>query len=203
MKNVIAISQPIPFIAEALLHQKNIAIAETFEREKQRLLNFIKKRIPKTDDAEDILQDVFFQLTESFEVLRPIEQMTAWLFKVTRNKIIDRYRKKKPESIEGLALAYDTDGEESPTLLNWIFDPVNNPEEDLTRKLIWETVCQALEEMPVEQKEVFVRHELENKSFKEISEMTEVSVNTLLSRKRYAVLFLRKRLQDIYNEMLN
>ncbi|MBC8109497.1 MAG: RNA polymerase sigma factor [Verrucomicrobia bacterium] len=203
MKNVIAISQPIPFIAEALLQEKNIAIAETFEREKQRLLSFIKKRIPKTDDAEDILQDVFFQLTESFEVLRPIEQMTAWLFKVTRNKIIDRYRKKKPESIEGLALAYDTDGEESPTLLNWIFDPVNNPEEDLTRKLIWETVCQALEEMPVEQKDVFVRHELENKSFKEISEMTEVSVNTLLSRKRYAVLFLRKRLQDIYNEMLH
>jgi RNA polymerase sigma factor (sigma-70 family) len=202
MKNVIAIPQPM-LIAEALLHEKNTAIAETFEREKQRLLSFIKKRIPKTDDAEDILQDVFFQLTESFEVLRPIEQMTAWLFKVTRNKIIDRYRKKKPESIEGLALAYDTDGEESQTLLNWIFDPVNNPEEDLTRKLIWETVCQALEEMPAEQKEVFVWHELENKSFKEIAEMTEVSVNTLLSRKRYAVMFLRKRLQDIYNEMLN
>jgi RNA polymerase sigma factor (sigma-70 family) len=177
----------------------SLIVADAFRKEKQRLLQFIRRRIPKTEDAEDILQDVFEQLTESFDVLRPIEQLTAWLFRVTRNKIIDRYRKKKPESLENLV---GTEGEEKPDFLALLTDAAT-PEDDLMRSLVWETLQEALLQLPDNQREVFVWHELEDRSFKEISEMTGVAVNTLLSRKRYAVLFLRERLRQVYEEFMS
>jgi len=179
---------------------RNQTLKLTFQHEKQRLLAFIRKRVPEKTDAEDILQDVFYQLAETFNVLEPIEQVSAWLFRVARNKIIDRYRKKKPESLEQYLNAGED--EESWNLSKLIFDPQDGPENTYTRTRVWDTLAEALDELPVEQREVFVWHELEGKSFKEISDETGVAVNTLLSRKRYAVLHLRKRLESLYNEIL-
>lgn len=179
---------------------KNQTLKLAFQGEKQRLLAFIRKRVPEKTDAEDILQDVFYQLAETFNVLEPIEQISAWLFRVARNKIIDRYRKKKPESLE----QYLNTGEEEESwnLSKLLFDPQDGPENTYTRTRVWDTLAEALDELPAEQREVFVWHELEGKSFKDIAEATGVTVNTLLSRKRYAVLHLRKRLESLYDEML-
>jgi len=181
--------------------QKDETIRNTFQQEQKRLLEFIRKRVPGKADAEDILQDVFYQLTQNFSALQPIEQMSSWLFKVARNKIIDKYRKHKPESIE----KYSSTNEESDgySFLNFFFDPKNNPEDEYTKAVIWEALAEALEELPEEQREAFILHEIEGRDFKEIAEMKGVTVNTLLSRKRYAVLYLRKRLKDLYEEMLN
>jgi RNA polymerase sigma factor (sigma-70 family) len=184
---------------ETLSLEREAHLSETFRKEQKRLLSFIRRRVPQPDEAEDILQDVFEQLAVSFDVLKPIEQMTAWLFRVTRNKIIDRYRKKKPDSLEEISLRYSNE-EDAPVLFEWLSDPQNTPETDFQRNLIWEALWEALGELPEEQREVFVWHELEDKSFKEMSEITGVSVNTLLSRKRYAVLALQKKLQTIYND---
>ena len=189
-----------PFVTtEALSLQRDAHLSETFRKEQKRLLSFIRRRIPQPDEAEDILQDVFEQLAATFDVLKPIEQMTAWLFRVTRNKIIDRYRKKKPESLEEISMRY-ADDEDAPMLFEWLSDPQNTPETEFQRNLIWDTLWEALGQLPAEQRDVFVWHELEEKSFKEMAEMTGVSVNTLLSRKRYAVLSLQKKLQSLYND---
>jgi len=156
----------------------------------KRLLGFIRKRVRNEADAEDILQDVFYQFIGNTE---PIEQLTSWLFTVTRNKIIDRQRKHKPDLIEDV---YTTaDDEES---LNWselFFDSSDNPETDYLRTLFWETLNEALDELPEEQKQVFILNELEGVPFKIIAEQTGETINTLISRKRYAVLHLRQRLQ--------
>jgi RNA polymerase sigma factor (sigma-70 family) len=188
----------------SLMAQKEETIKNAFQKEKSRLFDFIRKRVPGKADAEDVLQDVFFQFTTSFSALEPIEQISSWLFKVARNKIIDRSRKHKPESIEKYSFG-NTDGDEGMenSILNVFFDPLNNPEDDYARSLMWEALEAALNELPEEQREVFVLHEIEGRDFKEISEMKKVSVNTLLSRKRYAVLHLRKKLKDFYDEMLN
>jgi RNA polymerase sigma factor (sigma-70 family) len=152
------------------------------------------------EDAEDILQDVFFQLTANFSVTEPIEQLSSWLFRVARNKIIDWYRKRKPASIdETLA-----NGEQNETALNLediLPDPAAGPDLAYARSLIWDELEEALDDLPEAQRYVFVQHELEGKSFKEIADDTGESVNTLLSRKRYAVLFLRERLLDSYNDL--
>ena len=179
---------------------KNQTLKVAFQDEKQRLLAFIRKRVPEKTDAEDILQDVFYQLAETFNVLEPIEQISAWLFRVARNKIIDRYRKKKPESLE--QYLNTGEDEESWNLSRLLFDPQDGPENTYTRTRVWDALAEALDELPTEQRDVFVWHELEGKSFKDISEETGVTVNTLLSRKRYAVLHLRKRLESLYDEML-
>jgi RNA polymerase sigma factor (sigma-70 family) len=184
---------PIKVVAEKVEH----AVEQTFRKERKRLLSFIRKRIPQPEDAEDILQDVFYQLLERLE---PIEQVTAWLFRVARNKIIDRYRKRKPESLEGLMTS--SDGEDEPTrMLDWVLDPNGNPEDFYERSMVWEQLADALAELPKEQREAFVMHELEGKSFKEMAEEAGVSVNTMLSRKRYAVLHLRRRLEHLYNDL--
>lgn len=165
----------------------------------KRLMGFIRKRVNNEADAEDILQDVFYQFIGNTQ---PIEQMTAWMFTVARNKIIDRQRKKRPEALEDLF--GEEESEESG--LNWtefLFDASDNPEKDYLRNLFWEELNNALNELPAEQKQVFILNELEGVPFKEIAERTGETVNTLLSRKRYAVLHLRNRLSTLKDDLLN
>jgi RNA polymerase sigma factor (sigma-70 family) len=164
----------------------------------KRLMGFIRKRVSNEADAEDVLQDVFYQFMGNTQ---PIEQMSAWLFTVARNKITDRQRKHKPEALEDVFK--DEEGEDS---INWselLFDASNNPEKEYLRSLFWEELNAALAELPAEQREVFIRHELEGVSFKEMAEKTGETVNTLISRKRYAVLHLRERLSVLKEELLN
>src|SRR5258708_35119090 len=173
-------------------------ISEVVKREQSRLRNFIRQRVPDPRDAEDILQDVFYKLVEANRLLMPIEHVTGWLFRVARNRITDLFRKKKPESF-GDAAAGDEDGE-ALRVEDLLPSPNAGPEALYFRNLLLDELELALDELPEEQREVFVAHELEGHSFKELAEETGVSVNTLLSRKRYAVLYLRKRLQNIYDE---
>jgi RNA polymerase sigma factor (sigma-70 family) len=182
---------------------QNQSIQETVKKESPRLLDFIRKRIPDTDDAEDILQDVFYQLIEAYRLMKPIEEVTAWLFTVTRNKITDRFRKKKPESLEK-QLSYKREEEGEMLNLSDIIPAQADPaDKKMLRTAVMEELEEALDDLPKEQREVFMLHEIDGKSFKEISDMTGASVNTLLSRKRYAVLFLRERLKDLYKELIN
>ena len=163
----------------------------------KRLLGFIRRRVANEADAEDILQDVFYQFMGNTQ---PIEQLTGWLFTVARNKIIDRKRKHKPDLLEDVFAGNDDDN------LNWaelFFAKDDNPETEYLRTLFWEALNNALNELPEEQKSVFILNELEGVSFKDIAEKTGVTVNTLLSRKRYAVLHLRERLQILRDELLN
>jgi RNA polymerase sigma factor (sigma-70 family) len=164
----------------------------------KRLLGFIRKRVSNEADAEDILQDVFYQLAGNTQ---PIEQLTAWLFRVARNRIVDVKRKHKPELLDDLYMSTDEDDS-----LGWtdiLSDLDDTPENTYLRSIFWETLNAALEELPTEQKQVFVLNELEGVPFKEIAEQTGATVNTLLSRKRYAVLHLRERLQVLRDELLN
>jgi RNA polymerase sigma factor (sigma-70 family) len=174
-------------------------ISEVVKREQGRLGSFIRRRVPDPRDAEDILQDVFYELVEANRLLMPIEHITGWLFRVARNRIIDLFRKKKPESFSDSAIE-DEEGE-LLQLEELLPSPDAGPDAIYARNLLLEQLEIALEELPEEQREVFVAHELEGLSFKEIAAETGVSVNTLLSRKRYAVLHLRERLQEIYYEL--
>ncbi len=188
-------------VLEALTITKDSAaeLDRTMRSERKRLLDFIRKRVRNQSDAEDILQDVFYQLVTNYSVTDPIEKLTAWLFTVARNKIIDWYRKRRPESLPS-----DPGDLDSPLNLEEIlFDPKQNPDRVYARSLVWSELSEALDELPDEQRDVFVMHELEGRSFKEIAELTGEPINTLLSRKRYAVLFLREQLQELYNEMEN
>ena len=164
----------------------------------KRLLGFIRQRVNNEADAEDILQDVWFQFSASAE---PIEQVGSWLFTVARNKITDRYRKHKPELLDDILPPEDEEG--NIGFRDLLFDDSNNPETAYLRNLFWETLEQALQELPEEQRSVFVKNELEDIPFKTLAETTGISVNTLISRKRYAVLHLRNRLTDLRNELLN
>lgn len=187
----------------AMTEQQNRSINETIKKESPRLLNFIRKHIPDVNDAEDILQDVFYQLVENSRLMRPIGEMSAWLFTVARNKITDRFRKKKPESLEK-QLSYSR--EENGEMLNIadILPSADVPQDTrMLRAAIMEELEDALDEMPKEQRDVFMMHEIDGKSFKEIADITGASVNTLLSRKRYAVLYLRERLKELHKELLN
>jgi RNA polymerase sigma factor (sigma-70 family) len=165
----------------------------------QRLLGFIRKRVNNEADVEDILQDVWYQLTATVDT-EPIEQVGSWLFTVARNKITDRYRKKKPELLEDLIGTEDENGEFS--FREILFDDSNNPETAYQRNLFWEILNESLQELPVDQRDVFIWNELEDKSFKEIADRTGENINTLISRKRYAVLHLRERLQTLYDEII-
>lgn len=165
----------------------------------KQLLGFIRRRVSSQADAEDILQDVWYQLTTAVDS-EPIEQMSGWLFKVARNKIIDRYRKKQPDSLDLLLETGETDN--GPDLAAILLDKGQDPETDNLRSLFWKTLDGALDELPEEQRAVFVWNELDGLSFKEIAERTGEKVNTLISRKRYAVLHLRERLQTLYQEII-
>ena len=167
------------------------------QREQSRLGNFIRRRVPDPRDAEDILQEVFYELVEANRLLMPIEHVTGWLFRVARNRITDLFRKKKPESFSELPWH---DEEELLNLEDLLPSPDAGPDALYARSVLLEELEFALDELPDEQREVFVGHEIEGRSFKEMAAETGVSVNTLLSRKRYAVLHLRERLQSIFNE---
>ena len=174
-------------------------ISDVVKREQSRLRNFIRRRVPDPRDAEDILQDVFYELVEANRLLMPIEHVTGWLFRVARNRITDLFRKKRPESLSDTAVT-DEDGE-LPQLEDLLPSPDAGPEALYLRNALLDELELAIEELPKEQREVFVAHEFEGRSFKEIAAETGVNVNTLLSRKRYAVLHLRERLQNIYDEL--
>src|SRR5438874_9089707 len=173
-------------------------ISEVVEREHSRLRNFIRRRVPDPRDAEDILQDVFYELVEANRLLMPIEHVTGWLFRVARNRVTDLFRKKKPESFSDIAVEDQED--ERLQLEDLLPSPDAGPEALYALSVLLGELELAVEELPREQREVFVAHELEGRSFKEMAAETGVSVNTLLSRKRYAVLHLRERLQSIYDE---
>jgi RNA polymerase sigma factor (sigma-70 family) len=173
-------------------------ISEVVKREGSRLRNFIRRRVPDPRDAEDVLQDVFYRLVEANRLLMPIDHVTGWLFRVARNRITDLFRKKQPENFSDTALQ-DDEGE-SLQIEDLLPSPDAGPEALYFRNLLLDELALALDELPDEQREVFVAHELEGRSFKELAAETGVSVNTLLSRKRYAVLHLRERLQDIHDE---
>ena len=167
-------------------------------KERSRLRNFIRRRVPDPADAEDIVQEVFYELVEANRLLMPIEHVTGWLFRVARNRITDLFRKKKPEAFSE-AVVEDEDGERL-RVEDLLPSPDAGPDALYLRNMLLEELEVALDELPDEQREVFVAHELEGRSFKEIAAETGVSVNTLLSRKRYAMLHLRERLQNIYDE---
>lgn len=183
---------------ERMALEQDQRISEVVKREKSRLRNFIRRRVPDPLDAEDILQDVFYKLVEANRMLMPIEHITGWLFRLARNRITDLFRKKKPVSFSDTAVADEND--ELLQLEDLLPSPDAGPEALYARNVLLDELELAFDELPEEQREVFVAHELEGRSFKEMAAETGVSVNTLLSRKRYAVLHLRERLQSIYDE---
>lgn len=172
-------------------------IADALKRDEPRLRSFIRKRVLDDGDAEDVLQDVFYELIQAYRLMKPAEQMTAWLFRVARNRITDLFRRQKAVLLSD-SVADDDDAQVLEDLLP---SPDAGPDAIYARNLLFEALEEALEELPVNQREVFIAHEILGRSFKELSEETGTSVNTLLSRKRYAVLHLRERLQEI-NESL-
>ena len=173
-------------------------IAEAVAREEGRLRAFIRRRVADAGEAEDVLQDVFYELVLAYRLMKPIEHVTGWLYRVARNRITDLFRKRKPESFTDSVVADEND--ELLHLEDLLPSPDAGPEALYARNLLLDELEAALEELPQEQRDVFVAHELEGRSFKEIAADTGLSVNTLLSRKRYAVLHLRRRLQSIYEE---
>ncbi len=173
-------------------------ISEVVAEQRSRLRNFIRRRVPDPFDAEDIVQEVFYELVEANRLLMPIEHVTGWLYRVARNRITDLFRKKKPETFSGAAVESETG--ELMRIEDLLPSPDAGPEALYFRSVLLDELEFALAELPDEQREVFVAHELDGRSFKELSAQTGVSVNTLLSRKRYAVLHLRERLQSIHDE---
>src|SRR5579863_6828459 len=188
---------------ERMALEQDQRISEVVKREQSRLRNFIGRRVPDPRDAEDILQDVFYELVEANRLLMPIEHITGWLFRVARNRITDLFRKKKPESFSAAVAGVQTDEDDDDELLyldDLLPSPDAGPEALYARSVLLDELELAVDELPEEQREVFVAHELQGRSFREMAAETGVSVNTLLSRKRYAVLHLRERLQSIYDE---
>jgi len=183
---------------QRMAFEQDQQISEVVSREQSRLRNFIRRRVPDPRDAEDILQDVFYELVEATRLLMPIEHVTGWMFRVARNRITDLFRKKKSESFSDIALE-DEDGE-LLHLEDLLPSPDAGPDAAYARSVMLDELEFALDELPEEQRQVFVAHELEGRSFKELAAESGVSVNTLLSRKRYAVLHLRQRLQAMYYE---
>ncbi len=185
-------------IPTTMAESRKSNITEVINTYSKRLMGFIRKRVSNEADAEDILQDVFYQFIGN---TKPIEQLTAWLFTVTRNKITDRQRKHKPELLEDVY--GDADSESAFDWANMFFDESNNPETAYLRNIFWDTLYTALNELPAAQREVFILNEIEGIPFKTIAEQSGETINTLLSRKRYAVLHLRERLSSLRDELLH
>ncbi|MGD0096225.1 MAG: RNA polymerase sigma factor [Terracidiphilus sp.] len=183
----------------AAMAEQDRQISYVIAEEGARLRNFIRRRVPNESDVEDLVQEVFYELVEANRLLQPIDYVTGWLFRVARNRITDLFRKKKPENFSDAAVIGD-DGEQL-RFEDLLPSPDAGPEALYARKTLLAELEMALAELPVEQREVFVSHEIEGRSFKEMSAESGVSINTLLSRKRYAVLALRRRLQRIHDEL--
>ncbi len=183
--------------AKALMAEQDKRITDTISRERGRLRNFIRRRVPDVNEAEDILQDVFFEYVEAYRLPEPIEQVGAWLFRVARNRIIDRFRKKREVQLPELS----DDADDDHWLEAVLPSPEAGPEAAYARGVLMQELHAALAELPKEQRDVFIAHELEGRSFKELAAESGAGVNTLLARKRYAVLHLRARLQTIYDEL--
>jgi len=173
-------------------------ISQALERDRPKLRSFIRKHVADTGEAEDILQDVFYELLEAYRLMKPVEHVTAWLFRVARNRMVDLFRRKKPASLNSPASVEEDGG----TLEDLLPSADAGPEAVYARSLLLEALEEALEELPQAQREVFIAHELQGQSFKEMSAETGLSVNTLLSRKHYAVTHLRQRLQLIYEDFV-
>jgi RNA polymerase sigma factor (sigma-70 family) len=176
-----------PAILEATTREQDDRISDVVERERSRLRGFIRRRVPDPRDAEDVLQEVFFELVEANRLLMPIDHVTAWLFRVARNRITDLFRRKKPES-------------PSDSFADLLPSPEAGPEALYARQLLLEELEAAIDELPPAQREVFLAHEIDGRSFKDMAAETGVSINTLLSRKRYAILHLRERLRSVHDE---
>ncbi len=182
----------------ALMAEQDKRITETISRERARLRNFIRRRVPDSSEAEDIMQDVFFEYVEAYRLPEPIEQVGAWLFRVARNRIIDRFRKKKEEPLPQQTA---DEGDDEHWLEEVLPSAEDGPEAAYARTVLLDELTAALAELPKEQRDVFIAHEVDGRSFKEMAQESGVGVNTLLTRKRYAVLHLRARLQTIYDEL--
>jgi RNA polymerase sigma factor (sigma-70 family) len=182
---------------EFMTEEQNRRISETVEREQGRLRNFIRRRVLDESDVEDILQEVFYELVQAYRMMKPLEQVGAWLFRVARNRIIDRFRGRRQE-----APAISTAVVEEADWFPWedLPSPDAGPGAAYARELLLEEIDAALDELPQEQRDVFVAHEFEGRSFRELAQASGVSVNTLLSRKHYAVVYLRRRLRSVYEE---
>jgi RNA polymerase sigma factor (sigma-70 family) len=190
--------------ASISMDEQDRKISEIVAEERSRLRNFIRRRVPDPSDVEDIVQEVFYELVEANRLLMPIDHVTGWLFRVARNRIIDLFRKKKPEAFSDST--HDSPGEEAGEklpILDMLPSADAGPEALYARNLLIDELEVAIDELPDEQREVFVAHELEGRTYKELSAESGVNINTLLSRKRYAVLHLRERLQGIYDEFRN
>jgi len=183
---------------ERMVREEDRRISEVVERERSRLRSFIRRRVPDPEDVEDILQDVFYRLVEANRLLMPIEHVTGWLYRVARNRITDLFRKNVPENFSDVSIA----DEDDLAFEDLLPSPDAGPEALYVRKLLLGEMARAIAELPKNQREVFVAHEFEGMSFKELSEKTGVNVNTLLARKRYAVLHLRERLQRVYDDFV-
>src|ERR1017187_8704215 len=178
-----------------MAEEQDRRISNTLDREESRLRGFIARYVPDASDAEDLLQEVFYELVLAVPLMKPIEQAGAWLFRVARNRIIDRFRKRTPERQRDVSI-----DDEAFALHELLPSPEAGPEAAYARGVLLEELDAALDELPEEQREVFVAHELEGRSFRELAAEAGLSVNTLLSRKHYAVMHLRRRLRDIYDE---
>lgn len=181
-----------------LNNQQNRDIEKVISDNEAKLFNFIRKSVTDAE-AEDILQDVFYQLTESYQLMKPIENVSAWMYRVARNKVTDLFRKKKPEYVD----MREKPDEEETRFLSIINTTYPNPDDEMLRQYLVEEIDHAIEKLPEAQQTVFIAHEIEGRSFKEISEQTGASVNTLLSRKRYAIMSLRENLKEAYSELLD
>src|ERR1700733_5061722 len=181
-----------------MVDEQDQRISEAITHEQARLRNFIRSRVPDRSDAEDILQDVFYELVEAYRLMKPIEQVGAWMFRVARNRITDLFRKKRPESLQDQPMSLvDSEMSRFEELLP---SPDGGPAAAYTRGVLLDELENALDELPDEQREVFIAHEIEGRSFKDLAAETGVGVNTLISRKHYAVMHLRERLHSIYDE---
>jgi RNA polymerase sigma factor (sigma-70 family) len=184
-----------------MTREQDRRISEVVRRERSRLRNFIRRRVPDPRDAEDILQEVFYELVEANRLLMPIDHVTGWLFRVARNRITDLFRKKTPESFSDTIVSREEDDGPAQLQIEDLLPSADaGPEALYLRSVVLDELELALDELPEEQRDVFIAHELEGRSFKDMATETGISVNTLLSRKRYAVLQLRERLQSIYDE---
>jgi len=182
---------------ERMTGDQDRRISEAVEQQRARLRNFIRSRVPDPSDAEDILQDVFFELVAAYRLMKPVEQVGAWLFRVARNRIIDRFRKRKPETVR----LGESKAEEGALSLEELLPSSDaSPEAAFVRNVLMDEIGEALAELPPEQREVFIANEIEGHTFAEIAQETGTSINTLLSRKRYAVLYLRRHLREVYQE---